>query len=130
LAASRFATRAARPGVTRADGKPISANDPGREVSDLIASEGPLAAAAKAVVREMGENVAQLLLECKHHLPRIEHILVRGGLVGDHAVGDLLRSVMAANLPSAVAAKIVDEAPSQYSGAFAAAWLATHGWRA
>jgi hypothetical protein len=79
---------------------------------------------ARGIVEQMGRSLADLLVEVSLHLPAIDHVILRGGLLGDHAVGRVLRADAAANVPDDLTRKLAFEDESVHSGAFAAAWLA------
>ena len=114
-------------GLTTVDGLEISDSDAGRELDALIAANSEGAAIAREIVDEMGTHVAALLEECVFHLRDVDHILLRGGPTGDHVVGRLLRQSVQSHLPRELAAKIDQATANQFSGAFAAAWLAARG---
>ncbi|HYT07893.1 MAG TPA: hypothetical protein VEL77_09610, partial [Rugosimonospora sp.] len=98
----------------------VTRADAGRDYCKLIESNG----AARRIVERMGRSLADLLLEVSLHLPAIDHVILRGGLLGDHVVGQVLRAEAAVNVPQDLARKLEFEDESVHSGAFAAAWLA------
>ena len=102
----------------------VNIDSAGTDLENIIAGGGDAADTATEIIKEMGINLSVLIGECIHHLDRIQHILIRGGLAGDHAVGRLLMKTMRDNLPPEVSALIFPELPNQHTGAFAVAWLA------
>jgi len=101
-------------------GLQVSKNDAGRDYCKLIESS----LKARRIVEEMGQSLADLLVEVTLHLPPVQHVVLRGGLLGNHAIGQVLRSKTIANVPEDLARKLTFEEDSVHSGAFAAAWLA------
>ena len=112
-------------GLETVEGGKISRSDAGDEFGAVIARGGEPAKLARKILRDMGKNLGRTILECIEHLPRIDHILVRGGLAGDHEVGATIREGLEDFLPQDVHGRIYDEKPSQQSGAAAAAVLAS-----
>ncbi|MCP5528162.1 MAG: ROK family protein [Verrucomicrobiales bacterium] len=102
----------------------VSEQDAGRELVQILAAGGQAAAAAEMVIDEMGQNLANLIAEAIHHLGMVQHVLLRGGPAGDHAVGKRLRTSALAHLPNDIAGKVGADCLDQHSGANAAAWLA------
>jgi hypothetical protein len=98
----------------------VTRGDAGRDYCKLMESNG----AARSIVDQMGRSLADLLVEVSLHLPAIDHIILRGGLLGDHAVGRALGAEATANVPQDLSRKLAFEDESVHSGAFAAAWLA------
>lgn len=103
-----------------AAGLSVSRDDAGRDFSRRLDNSPP----KRRIVEEMGRNLADLLVEVTRHLPPIQHVIIRGGLAGNHAVGQVLRSQTLANVPRDLADRVKFEDESVHSGAFAAAWLA------
>jgi hypothetical protein len=112
-----------RRGIKTLRGEAISKCDVGEELGAIITNGRAQAEAALDVIREMSECLSHLLIECVHHLGGVQHILLRGGLAGNHVVGDAIRRFLGENVPD-IFEKIVVEKPDQNSGAYAAAWLA------
>lgn len=104
-----------------AAGLPVTRADAGRDYCKLMESNR----VARRIVEQMARNLADLLVEVSLHLPAIDHIILRGGLLGDHAVGRVLRTEAVLNVPEDLARKLAFEEESSHSGAFAAAWLAS-----
>ena len=111
-------------GVTSVQGAPISKDQAGHELSEVITSNSKHAGAALEVIREMSLHIAHLLIESVHHLKDVRHILLRGGPIGSHVLGNALRSCLNEYLPAHLREMIIPETPEQHSGAYAAAWLA------
>lgn len=118
-----MARRATELGVS-IDGREVSEQDAGRDLAKLIDAHSSFEIQARSIIDGMGVYVAELLIECEQNLGSVSHILLRGGPMADHKVGDLLRGAVLQNLPAHLRAKVDQTLAGQHHGAYAAGWLA------
>ncbi|MBI3869842.1 MAG: hypothetical protein HY299_15070 [Verrucomicrobia bacterium] len=105
------------------DGRPISKDDAGRELSEVMLAEKESVSVIFSILEEMGVHLAHLIVETVGHLPPVAHVLLRGGLMNGE-VGNVLRNSLLSHLPKSISRLVQADEATQESGATSAALIA------